>query len=224
MISKENLNSVREFVIDNGIDKAVSKAKRQLLLNNDDGLFRPLLDEWPIEVLNVALKLNTSRWKRKQRLSDRVEGSILSGEAYFLTLTFSDETMARTTEKTRRAYVSRFLRLYCFNYAANIDYGNDGKKRTYTDDAGLERESTAREHYHAVVTLNSKMDFKKWHRYGCIKAVKVRASEKSNEGLTRYLTKLTNHAFKVGSGNPPRLIYSRGYKRALDAFLADPPF
>lgn len=113
----------------------------------------------------------------------------------FLTLTFTDSTLNSTNSLTRRKYVTRFLKENCIEYVSNIDFG--GKK--------------GREHYHALVLVNGKLDYKKW-KYGALNGKKVACSDTDIERTSRYVSKLSNHAIKETT-KQSRLIYSRNNKR-----------
>ena len=145
-------------------------------------------------------RIYRSNKDRKARLKERVSNMIIKGNAIFLTLTFNEDFLAReTNENTRRRYISRFLKEQCKEYIANVDYG--------------EREDcTHREHYHAlVIPKATRIDFKPYCAFfdgSRIYSEKVHISKKSNDSISRYISKLTNHALKQ-SGQYKRLIYSR---------------
>jgi hypothetical protein len=116
-----------------------------------------------------------------------------NGECLFLTLTFNDDALNRSTADSRRQCVRRFLNGFNAPYVANIDFG--GKND--------------REHYHAVICLK-KADFDgyKWAKtYGFYKAQVIKGAN-SDKRLAKYISKLTAHAIKeTCKGN--RIIYSR---------------
>lgn len=126
-----------------------------------------------------ARRVHDSYRHRARRLASRIGDMLKGGTCYFLTLTFSDATLGSTTEKTRRVYVTRFLKSVSANYVANIDFGGENN----------------REHYHAVVVAD-KVDKSLWSQYGFIDCKKVR-SLNDNVKLGKYISKLTNHALKV---------------------------
>lgn len=144
-------------------------------------------------------------WKsnrdRKKRLKERVAKIIKSNKAQFITLTFNDTFLQRSTsEETRRKYIRRFLKEQCSDYIANIDYGESQK-------------GTHREHYHALVIPKAKqIDYSPYCAYfdkSRIYAENVRVNGKSEISISLYINKLTNHSLKA-SGQYKRLIYSRG--------------
>jgi len=141
--------------------------------------------------------LQVNRWKRNQRLRERLE-EIISKPSLFLTLTFTPAVLASTSQATRRKYVSRFLGSFKVPYIANIDFGDS---KDYIDDKGNERKGTNREHYHAVIQL-SKINHKKW-LYGNMDFKRVYNT--NDLRMARYLTKLQYHAIK----SPKRLIYPK---------------
>ena len=137
-----------------------------------------------------ALREYDNYRKKNQRARQRIESIIQSGNALFLTLTFTDHVLVSTTEKTRRTYVSRFLKENCIDYLANIDFGA----------------KNGREHYHAVVSVENKLDYSKW-KFGALNGLKIRNDSKPIT-LAKYINKLSNHATKSTTKNS-RLIYSR---------------
>ena len=135
-------------------------------------------------------KINRATTERSFRLKAKIGGLLESGTCYFLTLTFSDDTLSETSRQTRRKYVTLFLKSISEKYVANIDFG----------------EQNGREHYHAVV-LADKVSLSDWEQYGFGNAKKVR-KKTDNVALGKYIGKLTNHAIKATTkGN--RAIYSR---------------
>lgn len=143
-------------------------------------------DDW-----NIAMKLNHNEYKRVRRLKQKMLASVLSNKALFLTLTFSDDTIARTTIPTRRRYVSRYLKSQSAFYIANIDFGA----------------RNGREHYHAVVVGQS-IDYNAWHSLGAIKGLKIAPTRNDTTRVSKYVAKLSNHAIKETTRSV-RLIYSR---------------
>lgn len=182
---------IKQAIVNDGLDKKINRAS-WLSFCGDDQLKNALIEAFGFEVWKVGRSINQSGYKRRLRVKNRIGKELLLGSVQFLTLTFSDATLSKTSEATRRKYVSRFLKRNCSCYVANIDYG--GKK--------------GREHYHALV-VSEFVEFKEWHRLGAIKTEKVKASDDDLEKVARYTAKLSNHALKVNDGKAPRLIYSR---------------
>lgn len=137
----------------------------------------------------ASLALNQSRYKRKRRIETRILDYVLENQASFITLTFRDDVLETTNEKTRRLYVSRFLKTITQKFVANLDYGD--KKQ--------------REHYHAVVNSN---DVPKTWPYGWMDIKIIKGDALSANKISKYVAKLTNHSLKR-SGKLKYLIYSR---------------
>ena len=170
----------------------------------DNGLYEIIrmyqYQEVPMEIFKEwrhmkALQVN--RWKRNKRIREHLE-DIISKPSLFLTLTFTPEVLASTTQATRRRYVYRLLGAFKVPYIANIDFGDS---QDYIDDKGNARKGTNREHYHAVIQL-SKINHKKW-LYGNMDFKRVYNT--NDLRMARYLTKLQYHAIK----SPKRLIYPK---------------
>lgn len=200
-------NAFKQKVLCEGVDKIVAKTKREeykkscewQLLNEDgevafvmvNSLYQDFIDYCKeVPSLDCAMRLNESKYRKAKKVRDKISDLVLSGKAIFITLTFTDKILAKTSVITRRRYVARYLKANSKNYVANIDFGS--KK--------------GREHYHALV--DSDIDFSNWYKYGAVKVERVRTSESDLARVSLYVSKLTNHALKVGE-NAPRLIYSR---------------
>lgn len=199
-------NDFKRRVLLDGIDRVVAKRKKEeykksvVKVADLDGIvedsfvngcyfdFMEYCKEVPS--LDCALRLNESKQRKAKKVKDKIAHLVYSGKAIFITLTFTENTFAKTSVLTRRRYVARYLKANCKNYVANIDYG--AKK--------------GREHYHALV--DNDINLKEWHKYGAIKVERVRTSASDLSRVALYVSKLTNHALKVGE-DAPRLIYSR---------------
>ena len=120
-------------------------------------LFAECIEKDLHKELYEAFKINEAYWKRQQRLRQRINDMLLLGPCLFLTLTFNDDALQKTTPKQRRVAVSRYLKQFDCKYIANIDFGFENH----------------REHYHAVIQ-SKKIDLSSWHKYGGIKVEKVR--------------------------------------------------
>lgn len=134
-------------------------------------------------------RLFNSRRNRVHRLKDRLK-KIFMSDCVFLTLTFRDDVFETTNVETRRRYVSRFLKDFSVPYVANIDFGEENN----------------REHYHAVLQVNS-IDLNSW-KYGYSFSQHIYMADKSNVSIAKYMNKLSSHAYK-DSTKGFRLIYSR---------------
>jgi len=214
-------NAFKQKALLKGIDKQVAEIKRlyykkQVIYHFADfnGEMIPLLScdafndmyepyRKGYNLIDCAVRLNESKRRRSSRVRQKISDLVLHKNAIFVTLTFSDLSLQKFDTAKRRRLVQRFLKDNCSQYVANIDYGSDD---VYIDDYGVQRVGTNREHYHAVVSND--IVFNAWYKYGAIKVERVRPCEDSNKRLSRYITKLTNHALKIGA-LAPRLIYSR---------------
>lgn len=127
-----------------------------------------------------------------KRVRRRITELMVFTPCSFLTLTFTDEVLASTSEETRRRYVSRFLKSISENYVGNIDYGK----------------TTEREHYHAVVE-GQDLDLTGW-TYGFTKCIKCGYTDIITDSarLSKYINKLSNHATKRTTKGK-KIIYSR---------------
>ena len=180
--------------------KRINAIDKKTYLNSLDGIvfdnaleseYTDLLFQYGFNDIKEARKINHARYKRVERLNKRIETYLSSGQCIWLTITFDDLTMSKTNEKTRRVYVSRFLKQVSNHYIANIDYGTN---KEYIDRKGNIRTGTSREHYHAVI-LTDFVDPKLWP-YGFIYTERVKNHLKTSLKLSKYISKLTNHAIK----------------------------
>lgn len=212
LLTKEEKQELKQIILENKLHREVgqlSLKNYRLYQKEVNGLyyltlinysFKELENEitnfvnlYGYTTLKVANNLNRASYYRTARLKERIREAVLSGSAWFITLTFSPETLAKTNEKTRRVYVSRWLKSLTPFYVANIDYG-------------LKNE---REHYHAVIT-SDKRPPKSWS-YGFVDILKVKATETDTKRVSKYISKLTNHAIK-NTTKSKRIIYSRKTK------------
>lgn len=120
----------------------------------------------------------------------------------FGTLTFKDIEFKKTTKKTRRIIVSRFLRnnANIEHYIANIDYG----------------EENGREHYHFLALCRGEID-QTWSR-GFTWYKKVKIEPKNIKKTMKYIMKLNNHAFKE-STRLEKIIMDRKKENVLDGLI-----
>lgn len=137
-----------------------------------------------------ASRINHASICRVSRLQKRLHRLLLSGTCLFLTLTFDDKHLNRTTKETRRQLVRRYLASISTKYVANIDYGA----------------KNGREHYHAVV-LAEHIDPKSY-KLGAINFKKIVFTDNDTKRIAKYIAKLTNHAIKETT-KQNYLIYSR---------------
>jgi len=182
-----------------GLPKLEAKARRAIFsasLVDDDQAVQAIDDYVDLsrqygDDFKVAGNLNKSNYKRSARLRTRIASMVLSGYAQFITLTFTDEVLATTSETTRRVYVARWCKTYGNDYVANIDFGP----------------KTDREHYHAVMLSYQPKDALKWP-YGFFSVRQCGSSDADLAKLSKYIAKLTYHAIK-GTTRGIRIIYAK---------------
>ena len=144
---------------------------------------------------HIAHNINKAYYSRVARLKRSITTIVASGSAYFLTLTFNDYALTNSLPGSRRQNVYRYLKSISVDYVANVDYGDD----------------KGREHYHAVLSLPHGKTSIKWC-YGFFKVIKIGKQESDIVKLSKYISKLTNHALKETARNK-RIIYSRDNER-----------
>lgn len=195
---KQRLKAV---ALDSDLDIEVSRAHKAYF-NGDS---EPLLDcysAYGFDLVQVCLALNAARHKRAQRCKAKVGDAVSTGECYFLTLTFRDDVLEKTSSETRRTYVRKYLKSIAPVYVGNIDFG-DKKKNP---------DSHEREHYHALAVCGVRPLKDGW-KYGFSKCQKVGTSGDDLARVAKYTAKLSTHALKAstskGAPKCPRLIYSR---------------
>ena len=212
LLSKDQKQELKQIILEKKLHREVGELslKSYRLYQMDvNGLYYPSLKNYSYQdlenerkefinlyghtTLKIANNLNRASYQRTARLKERIREAVESGSAYFLTITFNNETLSKTNEKTRRVYVSRWLKSLSPFYVANIDYG----------------ELKGREHYHAVITLDTKPP-KTWN-YGFVDILKVKTTDNDTTRISKYISKLTNHAIKHTTKSK-RIIYSRKSK------------
>lgn len=140
--------------------------------------------------------------RKKQRYIKKICEILKQENAIFLTMSFNDTTLNRTTKETRKRYIKNFLRNETALYIANIDYGTLNN----------------REHYHAIVkanTLNNclpiyyniinKVNLKAY-KYGEINAKFIKINKDAD--LKETAKRLYNHSIKETTRNN-KIIVSR---------------
>ena len=212
LLTKEERQELKQIILESKLHREVgqfSLKNYRLYQKEVNGLYYPTLINYSFKeleneftnfvnfygytTLKVANNLNRASYYRTVRLKERIREAVLSGSAWFITITFNPETLENTNEKTRRVYVSRWLKSLTPFYVANIDYG-------------LKNE---REHYHAVITSDQRPP-KSWS-YGFVDILKVKTTETDTKRVSKYISKLTNHAIK-NTTKSKRIIYSRQTK------------
>ena len=203
MLTSQEIREVKE----SGIDKKYGKIQKWSRLGHPE-VVQDILDE----ILNMDPRLITNgrkvfnsdkqkRWRLVGRLKwmDDLRYNALNQniKIVFITLTFNDEFMVSNNPDSQRQAVTRYLSSQTIYYVANVDYGAKNGRR----------------HYHAVALIDGKIDFKPWHKKcGAIQCEQVGKSLKEENQayrISKYITKLANHALKDGTLNLERLIYAR---------------
>ena len=212
LLSKEQKQELKQIILENKLHRAAGELSLnayRLYQREVNGLYYPSLINYSFEkltkeketfikkygntTLKIANNLNHASYKRVARLKDRIKEAVESGSAYFITITFNPTTLENTNEQTRRKYVSRWLKSLTPFYVANIDYGK----------------TKGREHYHAIITSDTRPP-KSWN-YGFIDILKVKTTDNDTIRISKYISKLTNHAIKHTTKGK-RIIYSRKIK------------
>ena len=182
-------NELKAYCIDNGLlDVVHDRLKVAYKKQDGEALVDMLLLISSHKELDCSNRLLDSKYRKYIRAREHIAYIVNNYNAVFITLTFTDEVLNNTSAETRRRYVARYLKKQGCYYVANIDYSPD----------------KFREHYHAVVS--SRVDMEDWKKYGFLFVEQVRSHDHDSKRISRYITKLTSHAFKV---NATRLLYSR---------------
>lgn len=150
-----------------------------------------------------------NKQRAKRRLYNKIKALLNKHKCLFLTLSFNDETMKRTSEKTRERYIKEFLKNETALYIANRDYGT----------------KNGREHYHALIVActltdddikGDEMKRRKnqinfcAYKYGNINArfIGTRYQVKGERANEQTALNLTNHFLK-DTTRESRIITSR---------------
>lgn len=146
-----------------------------------------------------------AEYQRLKRVRERVFEMVnfalqANWNMYFISNTFTDSALERTTEQSRRKAIIKWYEKVALEYVANIDYGTKNE----------------REHYHGIVLVPNKIPKKLlsyWIKtYGGLKVKRVILTDISGTRLSKYITKLSAHAIKK-STKQNRVIYSRAFQR-----------
>ena len=176
------------------IEKSISRLKFQANYNDDIWQMVETLENQYYNNPNDALmyceakKINHASYQRANRLKQRIS-KIIQKDSLFLTFTFRDEVLQKTTSDTRKQYVRRFLNAFNVPYVANIDFGS----------------KNGREHYHAILQM-PRINLTEW-KYGGLNG-KIIRNTNDDVKLAKYISKLTNHAIKETTKRQA-IIYSR---------------
>lgn len=146
------------------------------------------------EQITTALRFLDNYYSKLKRLRKKFKIMIERGPCLFLTLTFEDSVLERTSANTRRTYVSRFLNKYNTFAVANIDFGK----------------KNGREHYHSFIQIEN-VSHLDWS-YGALNFKRFSNNENGVEKLSTYISKVAFHALKDSTKNG-RLIHIRPRRR-----------
>ena len=141
------------------------------------------------ELYDEAVKCAASDFARNTRLKKRIEKFFSLGDCLFLTFTFTDNALEKTSPKYRRKQVSEYLRSFSDHFVGNIDFGG----------------RYGREHYHAIIVADH-VDFKSW-KHGNLDCERIYKGSTPLH-LAKYVSKLASHAIKETTKRNS-LIYSR---------------
>lgn len=197
-MKKNNDKALKEAILNDNLDIVFNKARLEAFKGNCEPL-EALKNTYGKDVARVTANINNSKRKKYKRCRHRIEQMVLDGNAWFVTLTFSDKTLERTSKDTRRQYVRRNLQKHFEIYVANIDYGSINE----------------REHYHALIYCqhDPTSEIKAfWDKYGFSKIEQVRTTEDDAKRTIKYVVKLTRHALKETTSkgqSTDRVIYSK---------------
>lgn len=184
----------------------ISRFKNYCSQRRKNSLFQVPFEGFSDVDLAFYERLFLRRKNNLRSLSKRIEKCVEHyhySNCYFITLTFDDLHLNRTSAEYRRSYVSKFLKRHFLNYVANIDFGSENE----------------REHYHAIVftdhdlvceRFNEKFVYPEINDYSMgfysIKPVFNAFSDRA--ALSKYMIKLKFHSSK-DSTQFQKPIYSR---------------
>lgn len=210
------MNDKQKVLYKNGTYKNVMQEKKKLynegkLYQNDNTLdYKKAIDLNAFTVANEeevreCLRMRDNRKSRMRPLRDRITywrlWRDLTTEIYFITFTFTDETLQSTTSDTRKQYIRRVLSKFCEDYFGNIDYGKEN----------------GREHFHFIIVVktgvNPLSELIKLKELGAVlvkkwRTTKHRSEQDSLKATVNYTDKLAMHAVK--DENNANIISMRG--------------
>lgn len=193
------------YCIENNLDIQVNRIQYEryildnVMFNLDsiglfDNKYVEFVNKYGHNVYQCCVNINNAFYHRKSRLHKVIYSMLNHSVCVFLTLTFNPKTLSNTNYDTRRKYVRDFLKSQNDYYVANIDFGD--KK--------------GREHYHAII-CGDNIDYTAW-KYGSINGRRIDNDEKSIDCISKYVTRLSNHALKKSTGKAHYLIYGKKIK------------
>lgn len=147
--------------------------------------------------------LSKARYKKIQRLTKLIIRMMSKGQAYFFTFTFNDRALSKFGFKSLRRKVSYILKKTCSMYVANVDFGDRDKNP----------ESKERIHYHGVALIFDEEELRRyWNKNsGFLKLEPIGNSDKDNKKVSKYITKVSAHAFKDSTRQYRFIFYRKTY-------------
>lgn len=153
---------MKNTIIANGVYENFLEVKRSFYLSAEDHnnkeVYYSYFDK---EVVDSCFKIyNATRQRKKNNWNEICKWcyaidkiSIFKDKKIiFGTLTFTNEVLEVTSNRTRQRYVTWFLKDHTIHYIANIDFGAKNN----------------REHYHFIALVDGKINCKDW-KYGSSK-------------------------------------------------------
>lgn len=188
-MKKKTNYELKAKLLNNGTYNDFQSVRKMLYYEEiDTTTFFEYLNALGSENAKECSRILNANIQRTLRLKNRIAQMLSLGTCKFVTITFTNEVLDKTTKDTRRQYVRRWLQQYGY-YIANIDFGSH----------------TEREHYHAIILADY---IPKTWLHGFIDVKTARTKNASNVRLAKYISKLTNHAIKETT-KQQRLIYSK---------------
>lgn len=133
------------------------------------------------------------RYRLKKRILEMLR---INTKCVFLTFTFNDKTLNKTTTAKRERIVKSYLNRNANEYILNCDYGTTNE----------------REHYHAIATPKADLfKYDSFIKYGYLQRELIgvyKRFKNINKSLEDIAERLTEHATKESTKNS-RIIYSR---------------
>lgn len=168
------------------------------------------------EFLDEVERINNATYERTRRLRAKINWLLQNFQCSFLTFNFNDYTLSLDSAY-RRALIQRTCVALDTYYIGNIDFGSSEE---YIDSKGQTRLGTSREHYHVLVakpcdTRSDAVLADYCARYGHVYVEPCRMSREDVSRLSRYTSKLANHAVK-STAQRSALLYSRKHQIPKD--------
>lgn len=204
------MNEKQKQLYADGTYKAVMQEKKQLynegkLYNEQESTqYAKAIDYNAFTVANQndvveCLKMRDNRKSRMRELRNRItywqQWRDTTTEIYFVSFTFTDETLASTTTETRKRYIRKELKRFCLDYMGNIDFGSEN----------------GREHFHFIIVvqkgINPVSELKKLRKLGNFnvkrwKNTKKRTIAEALGATVNYTDKMSMHAVKTENNAP----------------------